>query len=381
MSATPATVRELLQQLIRIPSVNPDGDPGTPHTGEKACAEFVGEFLRRCGAQVTCDEVLPGRPNVIGRFPSSRGEGRPRILLAPHLDTVGVGGMTIAPFDGGERGGKIFGRGASDTKGSMAAMLWALWELRDRIGGLGAAVSFAGFMGEESGQPGSRHFAEHYRGQFDFAIAGEPTGLDIVHACKSVIWAELTATGSPAHASTPERGDNAITRLTPVLAAIDTELRAEIAAFTNPVLGAPTVNIGMIRGGDRANIVPGRCWAAVDLRETPELVAAGGAKGKLGELLRRHGWAGDIAVRFAVDSTPLYTDPEHPVIRKMRDLGARPVGAPWFCDAGWLAETGGIPAVACGPGSIAQAHTADEWIAVEDLEAGVRFFRRFLESL
>src|SRR4051812_44601211 len=123
--STPASAVELLQSLVRIPSVNPAGDPGTDKVGEQACAEYLVEILRDLGADVTLREVLPGRPNVVGRFPSDR-PGKPRLLLAPHTDTVSVAGMTIDPFGAELRDGKIWGRGACDTKGSMTAMLWAL---------------------------------------------------------------------------------------------------------------------------------------------------------------------------------------------------------------------------------------------------------------
>ena len=125
-----------------------------------ACAVRVGELLRACGAEVTLEEVLPGRPNVIGRFPGGRKNRG--ILLAPHLDTVSVQGMSIDPFGGEIRDGKIFGRGASDTKGTMAAMLWALFQMRENLSRLSSPVTFVGLMGEEADQPGSKHFAAHH---------------------------------------------------------------------------------------------------------------------------------------------------------------------------------------------------------------------------
>src|SRR5271156_3370102 len=129
-----SSVSGLLQALVRIPSVNPHGSPGVDRPGE----------------EVELREVAPGRPNVLGRFPSDA-PGKKRVILAPHLDTVSVAGMIIDPFGGELRDGKIWGRGATDTKGCMAAMLWSLWELRDRIPGLGHEVWFAGLMGEEAG--------------------------------------------------------------------------------------------------------------------------------------------------------------------------------------------------------------------------------------
>lgn len=289
--------------------------------------------------------------------------------------------MIIDPFGGEFRDGRVWGRGASDTKGTMAAMLWALLEIGDGVSELNAEITFVGFMGEETGQPGSRHFAERYREKFDFAIVGEPTGLDVVHTSKSCVWIELTAGGLAAHGASPERGDNAITRMVPVIEAVDNQLRAELAEHAHPVLGPSTVNVGTIRGGSRTNIVPDRCVLSLDFRETPQLVEAGGAVGLLGALLQQHGWADEIEMKCLVDSHPLDTDIDNRFVQLLLSLGAKPVGAPWFCDAGWLSKLGNIPAVACGPGSIEQAHTEDEWLKVEDLEAGVAFYRRFLEAL
>ena len=135
---------DLLTGLIRIPSVNPEGDPGTGHenTGEEKIARAVGSFLEDLGAKVRFDEVEPGRPNVVATFPG--GADKPAVLLGPHLDTVGVGAMSIDPFGGVREGGRIYGRGACDTKGTMAAMLWALKELGPKAegkGGCGGAIA------------------------------------------------------------------------------------------------------------------------------------------------------------------------------------------------------------------------------------------------
>jgi acetylornithine deacetylase/succinyl-diaminopimelate desuccinylase-like protein len=128
----PRSVVELLQALVQIPSVNPHGDPGTDGVGEAVIAEYLAGFLRGIGAEVELREVLPGRPNVVAHWPGDR-PGKPRVLFAPHTDTVSVGGMTIDPFSGEVRDGKVWGRGASDTKGPMASMLWALKEARAKL--------------------------------------------------------------------------------------------------------------------------------------------------------------------------------------------------------------------------------------------------------
>jgi len=372
MNAAPASVAELAQALVRIPSVNPDGDPGTDRTGEQACAEYVGEFLRSLGAEVTLRPVHPGRPNVVGRFPSP---GKPRLLFAPHTDTVSVAGMTIDPFGGEIRDGKIHGRGASDTKGPMAAMLWALRESRDVLPQLTHEIWFAGLMGEEAGQDGAKALAAEEN--FDFVVVGEPTGLEVVFKHKVDVTARITATGRAAHSSCPERGENAIIKLAEGLLDLQKALTAHFATINDPVLGHPTFSIGTIRGGTKFNIVPDHAEAVVDLRLLPVQWHDREAESVF-EVMRRA--CPGLEVNRIAGSEALDTDPAHPLVTKLVEVGGRPAGAAWFCDAA-IFSSRGIPAVAVGPGSIAQAHTEDEFISVDDLEAGVDFFKRFLASL
>ncbi len=363
---------ELLRQLIAVPSINPEGDE-TDGTGEEDCAQVVASLLEDLGADVVLEEVLPGRPNVIGRFPS-QGRNKQRVLLAPHTDTVGVRHMTVDPFAGELRDGRIYGRGASDTKGTMAAMLRALYELGDRLPRLACEITFAGFMGEETAQHGSKHFAQRYP-DHDFAIVGEPTSLDVVYTHKGFVWFELSTRGRAAHGSTPERGVNAIHDMARRIVRIEEEIQACLRPFAHPVLGSCTVNVGMVRGGHRANIVPDSCTALIDLRTTPALCQAGA----LETFLSLFGDDDPPGHRLLGSCEPLETDTKHPGVLTLQKMGSRLVGAPWFCDAARLAAAG-IPAVAAGPGSIAQAHTADEWIAIDDLECGVDFYRTFLET-
>lgn len=369
---------ELLQRLIQIPSVNPEGTPGVDRTGEKECAESVGHFLDRCGATVTYDEVEPDRPNVIGAFPS-KGTGKFRLLFAPHTDTVSVLGMTIDPFGGEIRDGKIFGRGASDTKGTMAAMLWALFEMRDEIADLNAEVTFVGLMGEEAGQPGSTHFAENYRGAYDFAVVGEPTELKTVHAHKGCVWLDLITRGVAAHGASPHLGENAVRKMFPVLDVVIAELEAGLSQFSDPHLGNPTLNLGKFSGGHSTNIVPDSCRASLDIRETPALYEAGGSEKWVRRILSEKGFDQFVEVEVMVDSVPLMTPVDHPGVKALRSIGSELTTAPWFCDAGRLAD-GDIPAIAVGPGNIAQAHTKDEFLDLTKFEAGVEFYGDFLKT-
>ncbi len=371
-------VVSLLQQLVRIPSVNPDNAPGTDQTGEETLAIFLSGWLESIGAEVTLEEVKPGRPNLIARFAPL--DGRPRILLGPHLDTVGVGGMTIDPFGGELHDGRLWGRGASDTKGPMAAMLWALHENRDIMTGLRVAVDFVAFMGEESCQWGSKDFAQRHASDYMFAVVGEPTSMQVVNATKGSLWATLRATGKAAHSSQPERGENAILKLARALDLLDHHLGGELATYTHPVLGRSTMNVGMIRGGTRPNIVPDLAEAEIDIRITPALAAAGGALKLLRETLEFHALPIEIVIPH--ENPPMETDAAHPMIQALlaTDSNTRLAGAPWFSDAGHL-SSGGIPSICIGPGSIDQAHTVDEFIEVAALEAGAKFFADFIGGL
>ena len=361
---------DIASALIRIPSVNPDGgDPGTDQTGEAACAIWVADFLRGCGAEVSLREVLPGRPNVVGRFPSRRAAGR-RILLAPHLDTVSVSGMTIDPFSGEVRDGCLLGRGASDTKGTAAPMLWALREAQEILADSPYEIWFAGLVGEEAGQFGAKALAAEE--QFDFVMAGEPTSLDVVYTHKGSCWLQLRTHGRAVHASQPEAGENAIYQMLQAIECLRQEGIQRLAANSDPILGTSTLSVGTIRGGSKVNIVPDFCEAAVDIRTIPGMDPE-----FITDLLRQRVSNIEIDLKR---SQPLRTDPSHPLISQLESLGSKLVGAPWFCDAAIFASHG-FPSVAIGPGSIAQAHTADEFIRVADLEAGADFFLRFLKSL
>lgn len=373
MSGAPASVVELAQALVRIPSVNPDGDPGTDRTGEEACARYLRDFLTSLGAPAALHEVHPGRPNVVARF--SAAAGKPRLLFAPHTDTVSVAGMTIDPFGGEIRDGKLYGRGATDTKGPMASMLWALVECRDLLPFLSHEVWFAGLMGEEAGQDGAKALASSEK--FDFVVVGEPTGLDVVFTHKVDVTARIVATGRAAHSSSPERGENAITKLAAGLLALQEALTDYLRTMEDPVLGRPTFSIGTIRGGTKFNIVPDHAEAVVDLRLLPSQWKDREAEAVFGVM--REACPG-LEIRRIAGSEALDTDPSHPLVAKLVEAGARPTGAAWFCDAAIFSSCG-MPAVAVGPGLIAQAHTENEFIEVADLERGVAYFKKFLHSL
>ena len=368
------SVVELLQALIRIPSVNPEGDPGVSPGGEANMADFIGDFLEPLGFQITKEEALPGRPNLIARAPGP--EDRPRILLGPHLDTVSIAGMTIDPFSAEINDDKVWGRGSSDTKGPMAAMLWGLKENAHRLSSLPVAVDFVGFMGEESSQPGSRHFAKHHTGQYEFAIAGEPTSLEAVYCTKGCLWATIEAKGRSTHASQPHLGENAILKLTKELDHLVKDFGVQLASYSHDVLGSSTINIGKIKGGTRANIVPDKASAVIDIRTVPSLVEKQSGTERLRDFLTL------TEITEASEFPPMDLKPNHPWLDRVKSIHPDLVltGAPWFSDASHLAKAG-IPSICLGPGSIDQAHTADEFIRISDLEKGAEWFSRLIAGL
>ncbi|MFC5051483.1 M20 family metallopeptidase [Rubritalea spongiae] len=371
------TTVELLQTLIRIPSVNPDNDPGTDKVGEQAIAKFLRDFLTPHGFSVTLEEVLPGRPNVIARCPGP--DSRPRIFLGPHTDTVGVSGMDFDPFCGDIKNDTILGRGASDTKGPMAAMLTALIENKDLLAKLPVAIDFVAFMAEESAQHGSKHFAEWHAEEYIFGIAGEPTSLDIVYTTKGSLWLTVAAKGTAAHASQPERGSNAIMTLARSLDHMNRKLTNRLATFTHSVLGHSSFNVGTIKGGTRPNIVPDHAEAEIDIRTTPSLFAEGGAHSLVIDFIKEQQLP--LEILSAHENPPMETPTSDPIIQQLlkANSGTKLVGAPWFSDAAHLSNAG-IPSICLGPGSINQAHTKDEWIKISDLEDGHRYFSNFIRS-
>ncbi len=376
----------LLQDLVRIPSVNPHGDPGvgSDNTGERRIADYLRDFLNRLALDVELHEVEPGRPNVIGKF-QSRG-GKHSVTLAPHTDTVSVAGMTIEPFGGDMRDNRVYGRGATDTKGSLAAMLSALANVvRDRQFREGDLdVYLCALMGEESGSDGARAMAG--KGFVtDFVMAGEPTGCRIVYTHKGSCWFKVITSGRSCHASMPDQGENAIGKMAEVVRELLGPYRATLPAGDPSVLGPATVSVGVIQGGSQANIVPDYCEIEVDRRMLP----GENHERILCDLRNRlKPWIKDIET--GRNLPPMCTDPSNPFVQRLaRSCAALDeprrsperclTGAPWFCDAAIFAERG-IPSVAFGPGNVAQAHTADEFIELEQVFKAARIIEHFLRN-
>jgi acetylornithine deacetylase/succinyl-diaminopimelate desuccinylase-like protein len=366
----PTSVTQLLRDLVAIPSVSPEGDSGGTRPGEAAIGAYVADLLRTLGADVTVTEVQPGRPNVVGHFRGASA-GSPTLAIVPHLDTVGVAGMTVSPFGAEVRDGKLFGRGACDTKGPMAAALWGLQQWRKSTAAPKFNVVFAATMGEEELSTGARALcASGFRA--DFAIALEPTELKIVHAAKGVLRVWIDVAGRAAHGATPERGQNAVYAALPFLSACRDTLAPRFAAEIHPVLGDASLNVGIVHGGTELNVVPEHCRLGLDIRTHP-LFDNDAALAAVRSAAAGH----DVKVHRA--GPPFALDRNHGRLSSLTPHARGFVNVPWFSDAN-IFNAHGIPAVAFGPGAIAQAHTADEFITVAALEEGARAFAGILEG-
>ena len=372
-------VVQLLRDLIALPSVNAAFlPPGDARAGETKVADYLVKRAAMARLDVERQPVTPESDNLIVRL-QPLGQARHRIVLAPHLDTVG--GDDPKMFRPTKKGNKLHGRGACDTKGSVAAMFRALENVANRKKRPSETeIVFVGLMDEECNQTGSRAFAK-LRMKADLALVGEPTRCRVVTAHKGDLWLRLTATGKAAHGARPELGRNAVHALAQCINAIETDYAALLRKRRHPVLGHATINTGTIRGGAQPNIVPYHCEADLDRRTLPGETFAKIHRELLGVLARRGLKAKLIDVK-GYTCPALETNPGLPLVRDfMRSARQKkPLGVDYCCDAANLAGAG-IPTVVWGPGDIAQAHTADEWITIEQLERGTDMLTRFLLSL
>jgi succinyl-diaminopimelate desuccinylase len=370
--------QKLLRELIALPSVNPSFLPaGHPHAGEKRVVDFLASLARRAGLEVDLQKVFPERCNLLVRL-SPRGAVKKRILLAPHLDTVAIAHKDqLVPR---HRDGCLYGRGACDTKGSVAAMFAAIMELA-HAGKRPAQTEmvFAGLVDEEMGQRGSRTLAASGL-RAALAIVGEPTSLKVVTAHKGNLWLKLQTHGKAAHGSRPDLGRNAVHEMARVVDLLETQYAAQLRRRRHSLLGHATVSVGTILGGVQANIVPDSCAITIDRRTLPGEADAHVWR-EIRTLLRRRRLSATLANTKAAPCLPLETDARLPLVRGLlRSVGQpKPAGVDYFCDASVLAH-GDIPSVVFGPGDIAQAHTADEWISVAELERGRALLVNFLTS-
>jgi acetylornithine deacetylase/succinyl-diaminopimelate desuccinylase family protein len=371
------SVIQLLADLVRIPSMNPMGrSRSSKEYAEESLALFVADYLRRQGVAAELQEVKPHRVNVLARIDAG---AERTVLLEAHLDTVHADAMAVPPFEGSIVNGRLQGRGACDTKGSLAAFMDAVCSLVAERSKMRCNVLLAAVADEEYQFSGAQTAVA--RGlRADFGICGEPTCLRIIRAHKGVLRWRIRTSGRAAHSAYPQRGKNAIYAMGRVVTALEQHADALMLRPPHPLLGTPTMSVGVIEGGQAVNVVPEQCWIEIDRRTLP------------GE--RREDILGEV--RMALKEIGCWSmDPPHleaggmevPAggedFHRLRTAIELTAGSAVIETAQYATDAGvycaaGIPCVVFGPGDIADAHTDAESIDINEVLAARDIIRRFL---
>ena len=357
---------ELLQQLVSIDSINPDLVPGS--AGEEKIARFIADWFERAGLEVVWDEPAPGRPNVIG---IARGTGGGRsLLLNAHMDTVGIVGME-RPHDSFIQDNRLYGRGAYDMKGGLAAIMVAGATAKKRA--LRGDVIITAVADEEFASTGTASIVKHWRA--DAAIVTEPTELNICTAHKGFVWLDIETEGIAAHGSRPDLGVDAIVKMGKVLVGIEELDRSLRSTPSHRLLGSGSVHASLIQGGQELSSYPNHCFLSVERRTVPgETLQKVEAEipGILGQIA-----ASDSSFKASVKTRmvrePFETSLDEPIVRMLLHktsaiLGHEPIeiGHTGWMDSALLSSAG-IPTVIFGPGGEG-AHAIVEWSNLEHVE-------------
>jgi acetylornithine deacetylase len=358
--ATDDTV-ELLSRLVAIDSVNPGLADGAP--GEATVAHFVAEWLERAGLEVELEEVAPGRPNVVA---VARGSGGGRtLLLNAHTDTVGVTGMEN-PHEPRLEGNRLYGRGAYDMKGGLAAIMLAGAEAARR--GVAGDVVVAAVCDEELESIGTQALVDSRSA--DGAIVTEPTHLELVIAHKGFVGFEIETSGRAAHGSRPDLGLDAIAKMGGVLTGIEDLDRRLREGDGHAVLGTGSLHASLIEGGQEYSSYPERCLLTGERRtvpgETPDTVER-----ELRAILNQRTAADpdfEAELQMGFSRGPFEMAREDPFVELVRRHAGDPplIGVGYWTDAALLAGAG-IPTVLLGPGGEG-AHAVVEWVDLDDVE-------------
>lgn len=374
----PEAVLQTLADLVSINSVNPHY-PGGP--GEAAIADYICRFFTKNGIPFEVQSVFEGRPNVIGKLEGQSG-GR-TVILEAHMDTASELGMIADPFLPTRTGNRMFGRGSCDTKGGLAAMMHAVKALKNSGEPLRNSVLLVAAADEEFAFRGVlKALAGGVWG--DGAIVAEPTDLNTVVASKGVLRWRIRTRGKAAHSSKPHLGVNAITKMARLILAIEEECYPALEKQQHALLGRPTLNVGVIQGGIQVNQVPDSCAIELDRRMLP-----GETRQQVWEEfenlvdeLRLRDPDMDVEMESPMlEDFPLETSPTERIVQAVTAAshevrGPRQlIGVPYGSDASKFARAG-IPSVILGPGSIDQAHAAEEYVDLDQVLSAVEIYAR-----
>jgi len=369
-------VLRLVQDLISIEShVNTPGR-------EAEIGRFLADWFRQHEIEAELQSVEDARANVVARI--AGGDG-PSLMLNGHMDTVPAGDMANA-FVPRIHNDVLWGRGACDMKGAIAAMACAMGAIRreDTSNHLTGDLLFTGTVGEETGSIGVKALIDagvrtHY------AIVGEPTSLRVGIAHKGACFIRISLTGRGAHGSCPDKGVNAVSHASRMIQALETDLRSELSKRSHPLLGTSTISVGRISGGTQPNIVAEQCFVDIDRRTLP------GEKGTIEEIralvanicdsIDGLSWrVEEMSETSIVPHGALGTAPDTVLATSAQQtcqqvgLPSDPVGVTYWTDGGHLAAFG-IETIILGPGDIANAHGPNDRVETSELATSVDIYR------
>lgn len=368
------TVVDIAKSLISF-------DTSGPPAKERPLAKWIRDYLVDLGVDAELHEVEKDRANVVAKIGEGTGAG---LVLSGHIDTVLAGDLDLwtvsGPFEPVVRDGRVYGRGASDMKGPCASMIQAAKELRGEK--LKRQLTLVFTAGEDTGGWFvARVLSEGKvtREEARFGIVGEPSMLRVVRSHKGYSYTTVTVNGKAAHSSRPETGVNAIMGAAEILRGIP-RLQETLNKSPHPLLGPSTIKPTLIKGGIKSNIIPDRCEITLNTRLIPAHADVETIKGWVRGLVD-DSYEGSVEINVPGVRKPLDVPEDSEVVKLLtRVLGSEAIGVPYFSEAGDYTEAG-IPTVLCGPGSIDQGHTANEFIAVDQLEKGVKVYRKVIEEI
>ena len=372
MAAMPDAV-QLTRELLKFNTINPPG-------AEQACAQHLGDLLKRAGFAVDFAEFAPTRTSLVAKIGGV--QGKPPLGFTGHIDTVplGAAAWTTDAFGGSLEGGKLYGRGSSDMKSGVAAFVVAAIRMADRLRN-GPGVTLVITADEECGCGGAAHLVKqgNLLGSVGALVIGEPTANYPLIGHKGALWLDVMARGITAHGSMPERGDNAIYK---AAIAIGKLRDFDFAVPAHALMGRPTLNVGTVHGGLNINSVPDSTVIGVDIRTLPGQDHAL-IRSQLQRLLGE-----TIEVSPTLDVAAVYSDPAQPWIQRVFDvtqarLGERPQArtATYFTDAAELKNAyRDVPMVVLGPGEPQLAHQTDEYCVVDRIEEAFEMYGELMKD-
>jgi succinyl-diaminopimelate desuccinylase len=363
------TAVEIARDLIRFNTVNPPGD-------EAQAVSYVGAILEGAGFSVKKYCFAEHRTSLVAEALTD--DDRPPLCFTGHLDTVGLGSVawSFDPFAGHTCGGMLYGRGSSDMKGGIGAIVAAaLQTSATRRSNLKLVLT----AGEETGCEGAHHLSLlGVLGSARAIVVAEPTANVPCFGHRGVLWLSLQIAGRAAHGSTPHLGNNAVVKAASAIQGLD---RFNFEIGTHRYLGSPSLNVGYCHGGGNINVVPDRAQIGIDIRTTPGLDPEQ-LMSKLARLAPEGG------LTKLLDLPPVFTNPDDEWFQLVIDLansissaGAAPRAAPFFTDASILAAAFNSPPTAIvGPGETSMAHCVDECCAIREIEEATEIYMKLMQT-